>query len=150
MDRRTGRTVGLLASLLVAATPASAAEYALTCGGCHGAKGAGGPGAPRLAGRLGAAASTTEGRAYVAGVLLHGLTGPVVVDGRTVRSVMPAYGHLSDADIAELLNQVLRLAPARRAPDFTEREIARQRRLGARTPDAMAMARRRLRPIPGF
>jgi len=157
MDRRMSRRLACLSVVLALALPpagpAAAAEpgpYASQCAACHQANGRGGPIAPRLAGRAGAAARTSSGRSYLIGVLLHGLSGPLTVDGRAMNGVMPAYAHLTDAEVAAALNDLLRFGPTPIPRAFTAHEVAAQRRLEARPPGAMAAARRRLPPSPGF
>lgn len=78
--------------------------FALNCETCHQGNGLGVAGAvPPLAGSR-----------YVAGdaevpaqIVLHGLKGPIAVDGRIYDGTMPAFGNvLSDAEIAAILTYV--------------------------------------------
>ena len=104
------RLWGLL--VLAAAAPAGAgaqvpAAWKANCQVCHQADGAGLPGQfPRLKGRVGPIAATPEGRAWLAAVVLNGLAGKLVVDGRTIVGVMPGFARLSDGDLAAALNHV--------------------------------------------
>lgn len=76
--------------------------YAANCAACHQANGAGIAGAfPPLAGSDYLMAD--KDRAI--GVVLHGLEGPVTVNGQAYNSVMPALG-LSDDDAASVLTYV--------------------------------------------
>ncbi|MEJ5141942.1 c-type cytochrome [Gluconobacter albidus] len=82
-----------------------AALYAGKCAMCHGPAGAGRPGAfPALAGRVGAIAASSEGKAYLAAVLVNGLHGPILVEGQSYKGFMPSFKALSDDDIAAVLN----------------------------------------------
>lgn len=101
------------------------------CAACHLANGAGVPGAfPRLAGRIGDAAKSDAGRAYLALTVAAGVTGLVEVDGARIRGAMPAQAGMSDADIAAALNYALALKdpkggkPPAASKLFTSAEIA--------------------------
>jgi mono/diheme cytochrome c family protein len=72
------------------------------CQACHQANGQGLPGVfPPLAG-----ASWVQGEpALPAQILLHGLTGPLEVNGNTYQGAMPAFGEqMNDAEIAAVLS----------------------------------------------
>lgn len=73
------------------------------CTQCHQASGAGIPGAfPPLDGT-----EMVSGPPHVlAAILLHGLHGPVQVKGQTFNGDMPAWGQLSDEEIAGVLTYV--------------------------------------------
>jgi mono/diheme cytochrome c family protein len=75
--------------------------YAQHCATCHGAQGEGLGSFPPLAG-----SSWVTGEEDTAiRILLHGLQGPIEVNGRSYSNVMPAFGRrLTDAEIAELLS----------------------------------------------
>jgi mono/diheme cytochrome c family protein len=78
------------------------------CAGCHGANGQGVPGAfPPLAGHAQDLYSAEGGREYLVNVLLYGLQGEITVDGATYNGVMPAWAHLSDEQIAAVINHVV-------------------------------------------
>jgi hypothetical protein len=51
-------------------------------------------------------AGKAEGRRYLALALIKGIAGPLTVDGKTYRGVMPAQSMLDDAGIATVLNHV--------------------------------------------
>ncbi len=118
---------------LLSASPALAEEGASAwkrCAACHLADGKGVPGAfPRLAGRLHDASASDAGRAYLILAVTAGVMGPIDVDGKTIRGVMPAQAGLADADVAAVLNYAASL----RGPDgkraqpikpFTAEEVA--------------------------
>jgi mono/diheme cytochrome c family protein len=75
-----------------------------TCAGCHVADGSGNPGVyPPLAGSEWVTAS--KGR--LVRIVMHGLTGPIVVAGEEYQGVMPPWGGtLTDAQIAALSTYV--------------------------------------------
>jgi nitrite reductase (NO-forming) len=76
--------------------------YSANCAACHQANGLGVPGAfPPLAG----ADFLNADKTRAIGVLLRGLTGPIVVNGNTYDGVMPAL-RLSDEDVANVLTYV--------------------------------------------
>lgn len=104
------------------------------CAACHTATGAGVPGAfPPLQADFRTLATTAAGRRYVALAVIKGLTGPITVEGKPYRGVMPAQSGLTDADIAAVLNHVgTRIAksgPPFRA--FTAAEVSAARASGA-------------------
>lgn len=83
-----------------------AAVYTAQCAACHQAGGTGIPGAfPPLAGHVGDLyAADPE---YLVAVMLYGLQGQITVAGASYNGLMPAFGQLSDAEIAAVLNHVL-------------------------------------------
>ncbi len=100
-----------LAVALTAATPALAADGAAVykrCAACHLANGAGVPNAfpPLNSNDVRALVAKPEGRRYLASVVIKGVSGPLTVDGKTYRGVMPAQSGLDDADVAAVLNHV--------------------------------------------
>ena len=102
----------LLSVLLSTAVPAIAQvadgpTLYKRCAACHLPSGAGIPGAfPPLQSDFLSMASRDEGRRYLALVLIKGLAGPLVIEGKTYRGVMPAQSMLDDAGIAQVLNHV--------------------------------------------
>lgn len=73
------------------------------CAGCHQANGTGMAGSfPPLAGNP----DLFSDRLFPAYVVLYGLNGSIEVDGRTYNGQMPAFGFLSDAQIAAVVNHV--------------------------------------------
>jgi mono/diheme cytochrome c family protein len=85
-------------------TADGSALYQQTCATCHGAEGRGQPGAfPPLAGNRDLA---LDNGAFPVTVVLNGLEGPIEVNGSTYDSAMPPFAHLSDVDIAAVVNFV--------------------------------------------
>lgn len=77
--------------------------YSANCASCHQASGAGIPGAfPPLDGSL----WVTGNPDIAAQILLHGLQGPIIVKGTSYSGVMPAMGHLSDAELSGVLTYI--------------------------------------------
>lgn len=113
--------------------------YATNCAACHGPAAAGIPGAfPPLAGHAADIAARDGGREFLVAAMLYGLMGPIVVDGVSYNGVMPAWGQLSDADIAAVLDHVVGLGgPA--AEPFTPDEVAAQRGRGLAAADVLAI-----------
>lgn len=82
--------------------------FTANCAACHQATGEGVPGVfPPLAGHLPNIIAADGGRAYLIQVLLYGLQGEIAVKGNTYNGVMPAWGQLSDEQIAAVLNYAL-------------------------------------------
>lgn len=137
------------AMLAVPRTPAAAqgsapsgAQVYARCAACHTATGRGVPGTyPPLGADFRAQAATAPGRRYLALAVIRGLMGPLNVEGRTYRGVMPAQGGLNDAAVAAVLNHVgttiAKTGPTFRA--FTASEVATARASGAKlTPSDVA------------
>lgn len=132
--------VALTAALVVrspaqagGAEPNGAALYG-RCAACHTATGAGVPGAyPPLGVDFRTLAARNEGRRYIALAVIKGLSGPITVEGKSFRGVMPAQSGLDDAAIAAVLNHVgttiTKAGPAFRR--FTPAEIGTIRAGGA-------------------
>ncbi|MDE2562124.1 MAG: cytochrome c [Sphingomonadales bacterium] len=130
-----------VAGLTLAATPVLAGDAAPDgatvfhrCAACHTASGAGVPGAfPPLQSDFRALASGAAGRRYIALAVIKGLNGPITVEGKPYRGVMPAQSGLDDAAIAAVLNHVgtkiAKSGPPFRA--FTAAEVAVARASGS-------------------
>lgn len=119
-----------------AAPPAPDGKALFTrCAACHTATGKGVPGAfPPLGADYRGLAAKPEGRRYIALAVIKGVTGPITVEGKQYRSVMPAQSGLDDAAVAAVLNHV-GTAIARSGPafkPFTPAEIATHRASGAK------------------
>lgn len=104
------------------------------CAACHTATGKGVPGAyPPLGADFRKLAAKPAGRRYVALAIIKGLNGPLMVEGKPYRGVMPAQTALDDTAIAAVLNHVgtaiATTGPAFRA--FTPAEVATIRASGA-------------------
>lgn len=118
--------IPLAAAGLAVAGPALAADDGATiykrCAACHLANGAGVPGAfPPLKADVRLLAGTAAGRRYLALVVIRGVSGPITVEGKAYRGMMPAQAGLNDAQVAAVLNFVVRGGSAKA---FTQREIA--------------------------
>lgn len=119
-------------ALPAVAAPDGAAVFA-RCAACHTKTGAGVPGAyPPLGADFRALAAKPAGRRYVALAVLRGLSGPLTVEGKPYRGVMPAQV-LDDASTAAVLNhvgtQIAKTGPAFKP--FTDKEVAAHRASGA-------------------
>lgn len=132
------------------AAPAAApgeAVFTANCAACHQANGQGVPGAfPPLAGH--AADLAAADRSYPLAVVLHGLQGPISVAGTTYNGVMPAWGQLSDEQIAEVLNYITtgwdsEAALGEGFAPYTADEVAVER-ANARTPTDVHALREQL------
>ncbi len=120
-----------LLGLAVFAAPAAAqtadgAAIYKRCAACHLATGAGVPGAfPPLRADIRALAAKPDGRRYLILVVTKGVSGPITVEGKPYRGVMPAQAGLSDPQIAAVLNHVLATsAKGGTAKPFTAAEVA--------------------------
>lgn len=116
------------------------AVYQANCASCHQANGQGLAGAfPPLAGHAASLYNAEGGREYLIKLLLYGLQGPIVADGGNYNGVMPAWGQLSDAQLADVLNYILSdWGNAERVvspPEYTPDEIAAQRGQGLSASD---------------
>lgn len=99
-------TTGGEPSAQAAALPDGAAVYAANCAACHQATGQGIPGAfPPLADHL--PALYAADREFPILTVLFGMLGPIEVHAQTYNGMMPAWGHLSDGEIAATLNHEL-------------------------------------------
>ena len=148
----TGRAVmGLIVLALLYGSAESAAEpdgQALygRCAACHLPDGTGVPGAfPPLGLQIQSFARNDAGRSYLVLVLMTGLTGKLHVEGRDYQGFMPAQSGLSDAEMAALLNHVVRVVAkgATNTKAFDDAEVAATR---ARYPKVDAAAVHRMRP----
>lgn len=78
------------------------------CASCHQPNGEGLPGSfPPLAGHLSDLLGHEGGANYVANVLVYGLQGSIEVNGDSYNGVMPSWGHLSDAELAAVVDYVV-------------------------------------------
>ncbi len=135
--------LGLVAPSLAA--PDGAQIYG-QCAVCHLKDGAGVPGAyPPLHGNVAALADLPEGRRYLALVVIKGVFGPLVVDGRKYSGMMPPQSGLDDAAVASVLNHIAGASAqsGEASEPFTVAEIEAVREGGASL-NAVEVAR--LRP----
>ncbi len=124
---------------LIAGVVDGAQLYAANCASCHGPGGAGIAGAfPPLAGH--AAELAQQSRPYLIDSLLYGLQGQIVVRGTTYNGVMPAWGQLSDDEIAAVLDHIVALdGPS--VPSFEADEVAAERGKGWSPADVLDFRR---------
>jgi mono/diheme cytochrome c family protein len=141
MSANAGNCAKLLAALAVLAATvmwsslgrASGTElFAAHCAVCHQPSGQGIPGIyPPLADSAGDFVHSRDGRAYLVHVLSFGLDGPITVHGAHYNGFMQSWAQLSDEDIAQLLNHVLRDFNATRLPQdfapFSANEVRQDR-----------------------
>lgn len=105
-----------------------AALFAQHCAACHQADGSGTVGlAPSLKGehwaKLGA------DRSYLPTVLVHGLAGPIKVNGQNFVGVMPPFGaQLDDAVLAAIATHLRGLQGAKDEAAYTADEVAAARK----------------------
>ena len=118
-----------LFSAPAAAQTADGAAIYKRCAACHLASGDGVPGAfPPLRADIRALAARPDGRRYLILVVTRGVSGPITVEGKPYRGVMPAQAGLTDAQVAAVLNHVLATsAKGGGARPFTAAEIAQAR-----------------------
>ena len=116
------------------AAPDGAALYALHCAACHQGEGQGTVGlAPALKGahwqRLG------SDRGYLPQVLVHGLSGLIVVNGERHASSMPAFGaQLGDEELAALANHLQGAIQGRQEAAYTAADLRAAREAGGSPP----------------
>jgi len=113
--------------------PNGAALFA-RCAACHTATGKGVPGTyPPLGVDFRKLAAKPAGRRYIVLAVTRGLMGPITVEGKVYRGVMPAQSGMDDGQIAAVLNHV-GTAIATTGPTFrkfTPAEVASARASGA-------------------
>lgn len=118
------------------------------CSACHLANGTGVPGAfPPLRTDVRALARSDAGRKYLILVVLKGVSGTIIVDGKTYRGIMPGQAGLDDAAVSAVLNYVANdLSKGGADPrTFSTSEIAAVRRTsGNVTPAQVAKLRPKL------
>ncbi len=97
-------TVAPPATGAAVSTAAGAKMYTTNCATCHQANGKGQPGAfPPLAGNAVVTGSATK----VVHIVKAGLSGKIMVGGRTYNAQMPSWkGTLSDSDIASVVTYI--------------------------------------------
>lgn len=127
-DRRT------LADLRPAvARPGQGADgqqvFNANCVACHQATGKGLPGLfPPLDGSEWVNGDTR----ILANIVLHGVTGEIVVAGQTYKGAMPAFGQLGDAELAAVLSHI-RSSWSNKSAAIKADLIATERKANART-----------------
>ncbi|HXR94285.1 MAG TPA: cytochrome c [Rhizomicrobium sp.] len=114
------------------------------CVGCHQVGGTGVPGEyPRLAGRVSRIAADPRGRAFLAQLMVTGMSGAITVDGRKILGIMPTFGNLPDNELAAILNYVVHLEGGK-GTAFTSQALAEARKGSNATPEQLAQTRNRL------
>jgi mono/diheme cytochrome c family protein len=121
-------TMGPLAAL-AQGEPGSAEWKALgettyaNCAACHQADGSGLPPVfPPLAGHAADLAALPGGTNYLMHTVLFGLEGEIMIGDATFNGVMPAWGHLSDAEIAAVIDYIIATWPSEDAEAAAEFE----------------------------
>ena len=102
-------------------------QYSVSCGACHQADG---KGLPHMAPTLAASDWVTENASRLIGVAVHGLMGPIKVNGKSVEGippVMPPHGFMNDDQLASILTYVRNAWGNRADPIFAE-DIANYRK----------------------
>ena len=131
---RTGWALAAATLWPALAVADGAALYAQHCAACHQTQGQGTVGlAPTLKGahwaRLGG------DRGYLPAVLLHGLSGLIVIEGERHTGSMPGFGQvLDDAALAALANHVQEAIQGRTGAPYTEAELRSAREAGGSPP----------------
>jgi len=88
-------------------TTAGQRVFAANCVACHQVTGAGIPTVfPPLIAHVPEMAAVEGGRRYLIDLVLYGLTGRIEVAGLGYDGLMPPWGHLSDSQLADVLNYV--------------------------------------------
>lgn len=114
------------------------------CAICHQVGGKGVPGQfPRLAGRVSVIASSSEGRSFLASLVLNGMSGTVTVDSNKIVGVMPDFSAFSDEDLSAILTYVAGLNGGHAAP-FTPGDLQAARAKPQVAPTDMALLRNKL------
>ena len=132
---------------LLAATEAKAADaqasYLKHCSLCHQADAQGIPGTfPPIWGRVAQIAATPEGAAFLAQVLLWGMSGTIVVDDIPITGVMPGVPHVSDEEIAAIVDYLITEGGTLKNTSAFSLDILKSVRATGRIPQAATNARR--------
>jgi mono/diheme cytochrome c family protein len=99
------------------------------CVACHQSTGKGLPGVfPPLDG----SEWVNGDERVLANILLHGITGDIVVAGQAFKGAMPAFGQLGDAEIAAVLSHV-RSTWSNKSPAVKAEVVQKERAANART-----------------
>lgn len=142
----TGAVMAQGGPLVGSDTSAGEAVFTTDCVACHQAAGTGIPSAfPPLVKHVPAILGLDGGRKYIMDVLLFGTQGAITVEGTDYNGLMPAWGHLTDQQISDVLDYVATAwGNADLLPDgfpaFTPDEI-KARRADALTSDQVHASR---------
>ena len=127
-DRRT--LADLRPKVAVAGQGADGQQiFSGNCVACHQTTGKGLPG---VFPPLDASEWVNGDERELANILLHGITGDIVVAGQAYKGAMPAFGQLGDAEIAAVLSHV-RSAWSNKAPAVKADVVQKERAANART-----------------
>ena len=102
-------------------------QYAVSCGACHQADG---KGLPNMAPTLAKSDWVTGDATRLIGVAVHGLMGPITINGKVVEGVppiMPSHGFMKDDQLANILTYT-RNAWGNQAGMITKKDIAEYRK----------------------
>ena len=102
-------------------------HYSVSCGACHQADG---KGLPNMAPTLAMSDWVTGDASRLIGVAVHGLMGPIKVNGKPVVGVpliMPPHGFMKDDQLADILTYV-RNAWGNKADSITPKDITDYRK----------------------
>ena len=102
-------------------------QYAVSCGACHQADG---NGLPNMAPTLAKSDWVTGDPNRLIGVAVHGLMGPIKVNGKEVKDIppiMPAHGFMNDDQLSSILTYV-RNAWGNRSGTISKEDIADYRK----------------------
>lgn len=101
--------------------------FTANCAACHQPTGQGVPGAfPPLAGSEWVVGGDWHGDNHLVRVVLHGLQGPIDVEGKAFNGVMPPWQQLKDEEIAAVLTYI-RNEWGNKAPPVTAEQVAKIR-----------------------
>ncbi len=101
--------------------------FTANCAACHQPTGLGVPGAfPPLAGSEWVVSGDWHGDNHLVRVVLHGLQGPIDVEGKPFNGVMPPWQQLKDAEIAAVLTYI-RNEWGNSAPPVSAEQVAKIR-----------------------
>ncbi len=95
-------------------------QYSVSCGACHQADG---KGLPHMAPTLAASDWVTEDASRLIGVAVHGLMGPIKINGKPIEGVpaiMPPHGFMNDDQLASILTYVRNAWGNRADPIFAD------------------------------
>ncbi|MFT8719418.1 MAG: cytochrome c [Acetobacter sp.] len=124
--------------------------YGSNCGICHhGGDGMAGS-VPPLSGRIDQIASSQEGRAYLAAVLMNGVSGPIIARGGHYQAEMPPFRYLKDQEVADILSWLSEQGSIKPAPKIRAEDIAaaREHRISAGDVALMRDKLDKLHPLP--
>lgn len=124
--------------------------FTANCAACHQPTGLGVPGAfPPLAGSEWVQSGDWHGDNHLVRVVLHGLQGPIDVEGKAFNGVMPPWQQLKDEEIAAVLTYI-RNEWGNSAPPVTPEHVAKIRAETAGHPQPFTEAELKAIPAEKF